>query len=103
MTNHPNRSKRQARIRIMLSNSAGPLDERAITAHRRDTDEQIAHATAQAAAALILEATFLYPGDMLTVTAIGETEAVGTRYVGDHSAVEAAGHMQCIDSHDAEA
>lgn len=70
MINHPNRSKRRARVRLVLSNAAGSLDERDVLAHPRDTDEQVAQATAQAAAALILETTFLYPGDTLTVTAI---------------------------------
>lgn len=72
MINHPNRSKRRARVRIVLANVAGPLDERDVLAHPRDTDEQVAQATAQAAAALILEATFLYPGDTVTVTAIND-------------------------------
>lgn len=70
MINHPNRSKRQPRIKITLSNSAGPLDERTVTAHRDDTEKQVAHSTAQAAAAMIIEAAFLYPGDTITVTEI---------------------------------
>lgn len=72
MINHPNRSKLRPRIRVTLSNAGGPLDERIVSAHPRDTDEQVAQATAQLAAALIIEATFLYPGDTVSVTAIND-------------------------------
>lgn len=70
MINHPNRSKRTRRVRLVLSNSAGPLDERIVAAHRDDTDETLAEATAEMAVALILAAEFLYPGDTITVTEI---------------------------------
>jgi hypothetical protein len=57
MINHPNRSKRR-RVRVVLSNGAGPLDE------------TLAQETAQAAASLILATEFLYPGDTVTVSEI---------------------------------
>jgi hypothetical protein len=67
MINHPNRSKRVARVKITLSNSAGPLDERLVTANRDDTSETIAHDVAKLAAALILETNALYPGDTIRI------------------------------------
>jgi hypothetical protein len=70
MINHPNRSRRRGSLRIVLSNSAGPLDERTVPVHRDDTDEMVGQVTAQVAAALILETTFLYPGDTIMVTEI---------------------------------
>jgi hypothetical protein len=72
MINHPNRSKRQARVRIVLANKGGvPLDERVVSVHRDESDgEIIAHETARAAAALILATEFLYPGDTITMTEI---------------------------------
>lgn len=70
MINHPNRSKRQARVRVVLANSGGQLDERTITVQRDWTAEQVAQVTARTAADLILAATFLYPGDTITVTEI---------------------------------
>jgi hypothetical protein len=69
MINHPNRSKRR-RVRVVLSNGAGPLDERIVSVHRDATDETLAQETAQAAASLILATEFLYPGDTVTVSEI---------------------------------
>jgi hypothetical protein len=69
MINHPNRSKRR-RVRVVLANGAGPLDERIVSVHRDDTDETLALETAQAAASLILATTWLYPGDTITVSEI---------------------------------
>jgi hypothetical protein len=70
MINHPNRSKRQPRVRVVLSNAAGPLDEMVVAVHRDATDEALALETARTAASLILAAEFLYPGDTITVSEI---------------------------------
>lgn len=70
MINHPNRSKRTRRVRIVLANGGGPLDERIVAAHRDADDEFVAQETAQAVIALILATTFLYPGDTITVSEI---------------------------------
>ena len=70
MINHPNRSKRVGGVRVVLANSAGPLDERIVAVHRGDDDERVAAETAKAAAALILASEFLYPGDTITVSEI---------------------------------
>jgi hypothetical protein len=67
MINHPNRSKRR-RVRVVLANAGGPLDERIVSVHRDDTSEMLAVETAQAAVSLILATTGLYPGDMITVS-----------------------------------
>ena len=70
MVNHPNRSTRRASLRIVLSNSAGPLDERTVAVHRGDGELTVAKLTAQAAAELIFATEFLYPGDTITVSEI---------------------------------
>ena len=70
MINHPNRSKRTRRLRIVLSNGAGPLDERIVSVHPDTLDEVLAFETARAATGLILAAEFLYPGDTITVSEI---------------------------------
>lgn len=71
MINHPNRSKRrQPRIKVTLSNSGGPLDERIVSAHPDWTDQQIAEVTCRTAADMIRETTYLHPGDTITVTEI---------------------------------
>ena len=70
MVNHPNRSKLRDAVKITLSNSAGPLDERIVRAKRNQTDDDIAQVTAQLAVALILETNVLYPGDSIKIEQI---------------------------------
>lgn len=69
MINHPNRSKGR-RVRVVLSNTAGPLDERIVRVHRDASSETLAAEAAKVAAAMILETTWLYPGDTITVSEI---------------------------------
>jgi hypothetical protein len=70
MMAHAHRSMWHPAIRITLSNAGGELDSRIVRARTDHTRERIAQDTAEAIVAMIIETTWLYPGDTITVTKI---------------------------------
>jgi hypothetical protein len=66
---HPARGHRDVR-KVILSNSAGFLDEWIVRAPKSFSDEQIAHRTMQIVVGIIQEVNSLYPGDTISIEEI---------------------------------